>query len=199
MAYNEFTLEKIKQEFQLSLNEETSLFAATPEIPLGPHLSTTLAQNIPLALAINTEKARSEMIIAPILIEVRNILERQISLFSGVEFNVDRQLGLNGVCDFILSRSKEQLFVSVPVVTIVEAKNENIKGGLAQCIAAMMAAKIFNERAEAPLPTIYGAVTAGNLWKFLRLERDLVSIDLDEYYANQAAKVVGILVGMAKG
>jgi hypothetical protein len=61
---------------------------------------TPLRENVALALNIHTEKARSEMIIAPMLIEVRKILNRQISLFSGVEFNVDASLGLTGVCDY---------------------------------------------------------------------------------------------------
>ncbi|MFM8005054.1 MAG: hypothetical protein ACKO86_08930, partial [Dolichospermum sp.] len=91
------------------------------------------------------EKARSEMIITPILLEVRRKANYQISLFSGTDFNVDIERGLNGYCDFVISRSKEQLTINAPVLIIVEAKNENIKGGLGQCAAAMLAAQLFNE------------------------------------------------------
>ena len=66
--------------------------------------------------------------------------------FSGYPFNVDKEKGLAGACDFIISRSPEQLFIKAPVITIVEAKNENIIRGLGQCVAEMYAAKLFNER-----------------------------------------------------
>ena len=88
-----------------------------------------LNNNIPLAVAIGTEKAKSEMIIAPILIEMRRMLKNQISLFSGVKFNVNNTRGLNGFCDFLVSRSRQQSFIKSPVVAIVEAKNDNIKSG----------------------------------------------------------------------
>jgi hypothetical protein len=88
-----------------------------------------------LATAINTEKARSELIIAPVLLEVRRMLNFQIGFFSGSEFNVDLQAGLSGYCDYILTASKESYEIRTPVVTLAEAKNESIKSGLGQCIA----------------------------------------------------------------
>ena len=110
-----------------------------------------------LALAINTQKARSEMIITPILLEVRRRANYPISLFSGTDFNVDAEKGLNGYCDFIISRAKEQLTINVPVVVIIEAKNENIKGGLGQCAATMLAAQIFNQREGNHIRKIYNS------------------------------------------
>lgn len=85
------------------------------------------------------------MIITPILLEVRRRANYPISLFSGTDFNVDIEKGLNGYCDFIISRSKEQLTINLPVVVIIEAKNENIKAVLGQCAAAMLAAQLFNQ------------------------------------------------------
>ena len=89
-----------------------------------------MQESIPLAIAMGSEKARSELIISPILFEVRKILDRKISFFSGEEFTVDASVGLNGVCDFLISRSPEQLIIEAPAVVIVEAKKENLKGGL---------------------------------------------------------------------
>jgi len=91
-------------------------------------------------------------LIAPILTEVRRQVNYQISLFSGTDFNVDLEKGLIGYCDFLLSASKEQFFISAPVITIVEAKNENIIGGLGQCVAEMVAAQIFNQRQGIDIP-----------------------------------------------
>ena len=46
------------------LHERSDLFAQVAEVTLSDYLSMTLKENVPLALAINTEKARSELIIA---------------------------------------------------------------------------------------------------------------------------------------
>jgi len=193
MSYSDFTLESIKKKLRLRIHEQADWFANAPELQPGTLLSDTLTYNLPLALAINTEKSRSELIIAPILVELRRQFESQISFFSGIEFNIDPTLGLNGVCDFILSRSSEQLMVSAPVITIVEAKKENLNAGLGQCIAEMFAAQRFNEQEENSIATIYGAVTTGNLWKFLQLKQVDVEIDLTEYSVNQLSKILGIL------
>lgn len=152
-----------------------------------------LNDTVPLALANNTEKARSEMIIAPILIELKRQLPNQMSLFSGAEFNIDEDLGLMGYCDFIISQSPEQLFIKSPVIMLVEAKNENIKNGLGQCIAEMLAAQIFNQREQNLIPAIYGVVTTGTNWKFLRLIDRQVEIDLKEYYLSEIDQILGIL------
>jgi len=121
-------------------------------------------------------------------------LNHQISLFSGTDFNVDFEKGLNGICDFIISLSPEQLFISAPVITLVEAKNDNIKSGLGQCVAEMIAAQLFNEREGNEIKPIYGVVTTGELWKFLKLEGKLVSIDLSNYPVGNANKILGILM-----
>ncbi|MBS9386351.1 MAG: hypothetical protein HEQ24_19885 [Dolichospermum sp. BR01] len=194
MAYSDFKLSEIIQKFELTLNEVSGLFGDVPEEESSDLLTTILRENVDLAVSINTEKARSEMIISPILLEVRRKLNNEISLFSGVDFNVDNQQGLNGFCDFLISLSKEQLFVRAPVITLVESKNENLKSGLAQCIAEMLAAQLFNEQKQNAIKIIYGAVTIGTIWQFLKLEDKVVSIDLTEYYIKDVKKILGILI-----
>jgi hypothetical protein len=194
MSYSEFTFQSLRDTLALHLTQDATLFAHIEEVTISAYLQTTLQENVALALNINTEKARSEMIIAPMLIEVRKILHRQISLFSGVEFQVDAALGLNGVCDYIISKSTNQVYVSAPAVMIVEAKNENIKAGLPQCIAAMYAAKLYNEREHNAVDRILGIVTTGSNWKFLTLEDTRVLIDYDEYLIDQAGKILAIIL-----
>jgi hypothetical protein len=194
MSYSEFTLERVVKTFNLTLSEQVNLFVDIPEVECSSFLLQTLEYNVPLALAITTEKARSELIIAPILLELRRQLQDQISLFSGTEFNVAPELGLNGTCDFLISREREILFVRSPVVTLVEAKKENINSGLGQCIAEMIAAQLFNEREGNQIQSIYGVVTSGNIWKFLKLNQQVISIDLVEYYLRDLTKIMGILV-----
>ena len=193
MAYSDFTLEKARKSFDLTISEKDDLFSGVDTLEPTAPLQEFLRENAPLALQINTEKARSEMIIAPILLDLRKQFQHKISLFSGVEFNVNPELGLNGVCDFLISGSIEQLFIEFPIAILVEAKKENITAGLGQCGAEMVAAQIFNQReGNANLP-ILGVVTSGNLWKFLQLEDKLLKVDLNEYYLRDVSKILGIL------
>lgn len=194
MAYGDFDLAKVKQEFGLSLGETENLFHGVQESEPSVLLRTLLEENINLAIAINSEKAKSEFLIAPILAEVRRKLNYQISLFSGKEFTIEPSRGLNGFCDFILSASQEQYLINAPVLIIIEAKNDNIIAGLGQCVAAMVAAQIFNQQREQPREQIYGAVTNGTNWKFLLLSGSSLKIDTVEYYINQIAKILGILL-----
>jgi len=193
MAYSDFSLADLKRTFHLIIDEAADLYSTTPETAVSTWLTETLQETLPLALAINTEKVRSELIIAPILVELRKQSGRSISFFSGVDFTVDPKQGLNGVCDYIVSLSPEQLFISAPVLIIFEAKNENIKGGFAQCLAAMLAAQLFNEREGTLIPTIHGVVTTGTNWRFLQLESQNVRIDQREYYIDNVEKILGIL------
>ncbi|NEP48815.1 MAG: hypothetical protein F6K65_08255 [Moorea sp. SIO3C2] len=193
MSYSEFkSIAEVCNRFELNIDESQNLFTDIAPVEVSELLQQILKRNIPLANAINTEKARSELLIAPTLLEIREIFHNEVGFFSGSEFNIDSELGLNGYCDFILTASREIYEIHRPVVTLVEAKNENIKGGLAQCIAEMVAAQRFNERENVNLP-IFGAVTTGLIWQFLRLEGVLVWIDLQEYYIRDTAKLLGIL------
>jgi hypothetical protein len=198
VPYSEFSIDEVKSRFKLRIAETEEYFANVPPIQVSDFLIRMLAENIPLAVAISTEKARSELIIAPVLLEARRQVQKRVSLFSGVEFTVDQDQGLNGVCDYLLSLSPEQLTIEAPVVAVVEAKNDNLKAGLGQCMAEMVASRLFNQKRERPLTRVYGVVTTGSLWKFLRLEGDVVSLDLREYPISELGRVVGILVSMVR-
>lgn len=137
---------------------------------------------MPIVATSGSEKARSEAIIYPVLLELRRILNRNVSLFSGEDFNVDEAVGLNGICDFLISRSASVLEIEAPVVVIVEAKKTDLKSGFGQCIAEMVAAQRFNDAKEKLVTTIYGSVSNGIQWQFLKLEKQTVTIDLSVYH-----------------
>lgn len=194
MAYSDFkTLTKVRQAFGLTIEESVDLFTDVPEVSPSHFLQNTLNENVFLATAINTEKARSELIITPVLLEVRRIFNFQIGFFSGSEFNVDVQAGLSGYCDYILTASKEAYEIRTPVLTLAEAKNESIKSGLGQCIAEMVAAQLFNQQNGEAIASIYGAVTTGTDWKFLKLIDQTVWIDRRDYFINEVSQILGIL------
>lgn len=198
MPYSQFTIEKVKQDFQLTTVEGVRFFPKSlePIVP-SPRLQGIL-EDLPWAIAVDTEKARSEVIINPVLLEVRRILERQISVFSGEEFNIDVSVGLNGVCDFLISRSPEQLTVEAPTIVIVEAKKSDLKSGLGQCIAEMVAAQRFNQAKEQTIAAVYGCVSSGTQWRFLKLEGQTVTIDLVDYPLPPLEQILSFLVWMVK-
>lgn len=194
MPFSNFTLSKVKSDFQITTIETEILFPQISPVQPSDLLSLNLKENLSLATAINTEKARSELIIMPVLTEVRRYLQGRVSLFSGADFNVNLERGLNGTCDFILTRSSEQFFITKPVITIVEAKRENIPSALEQCIATMIAAQQFNAQEGEPVDVIYGAVTTGTDWKFLKLIEQAAYIDRSNYFISEVDKILGILV-----
>jgi hypothetical protein len=62
----------------------------------------------------------------------------------------------------------------------------------------MRASQIFNERRENQIETIYGVVTTGSNWKFLKLQNQTVYIDFDEYHIKELNKIMGILLSMCQ-
>jgi hypothetical protein len=198
MAYNDFTLEMLIEQFDLDVREQSDLFAHLPAAPISDLLRQSLHEYAPFALEIGTEKARSEFIIAPVLAEVRRQLQPGVSLFSGAEFSVDASRGLRGICDFLFSLSPLQLTIQAPVVSVVEAKNDNIKSGISQCLAELVAAQLFNRTRGNAIPCVYGAVTTGTNWRFMRLTESVVTVDTTEYYLKEIERVVGILVALAR-
>jgi len=194
MAYNAFTLQELKRTFKLNVLESRDLYSRVKPLPIRAHLRQSLDAGAPLALAMSTEKARAELIIAPILMEVRRQCAGRLSLLSGMEFSVDPERGLSGFCDFLLSASSSQMDIEAPVLAVVAAKNENIRAGVPQCIAEMFAAGIFNERRGDDRPVIHGAVTTGSDWRFLRLKGAEVEVDREEYYLREVERVVGVMV-----
>ena len=116
-----------------------------------------------------------------------------MGLFSGVALDVDPGKGLTGVCDFILTKATRQFILSAPLVTIVEAKNDNLRNGLGQCIAEMYASALYNQQEGSTIAAVWGVVTTGSAWKFLRLENTTVTLDLKEYYIDNIGKILGVL------
>ena len=198
MPYSKFTLSRAVEDFDLTVKEQSNLFAALPPVVPTPLLLEILVENVPWAVAVGSEKARSEGIINPVLLEVKRQLGGQVGVFSGEEFNVDIAADLNGFCDFLVSRSSEQLYITAPVVMLVEAKKEDLKPALGQCLAEMVAAQRFNLIKGRAIETIYGVVTSGTVWRFLQLTGQVVSIDLTDYPLLPVENVLGVLVWMLR-
>ena len=194
MAFTDFTLDVVESELGVTPHSGV-LFPSPPAVSPPVWLSETLARGMELALV--SEKARSEFIVAPILLAVRELSGGRIAILSGQRLDVDAERRLLGECDFILSLSEPLPRLRAPLVTIVEAKKNDIEGGLGQCIAQMVAAQIFNERAGHP-GVVYGCVTTGEDWQFLRLEGQSVVIDSSRRYINDVGSILAVFLAIAK-
>ena len=198
MAYNNFTLDTLIQEFGLQIVSASGTLAHATPVAASTLLKEMLTKFMPLALNIGTEKSRSEFIIAPVLGDVWRKFEGAVSLFSGIDFTVDTEAGLSGVCDYLFSLTPLQLVVQAPVVVVVEAKDDNIKNGIGPCMAEMLATQRFSERRGLLLSVTYGVVTSGSAWKFMLLQGTTVTVDETEYYIKQLDTILGILVFMVR-
>ena len=197
MPYSNFTLGTVKEAFQLEEIDVEEMFSDSLPVEPSAYLMTGLERKLRLAAAIGTEKAKSELIVADILVELREHFERRISLFSGIDFNVERESDLVGVCDFLISLSPVQFHLEAPVIIFVEA-DDDLEGRLGQCVAEMVAAQRFNAGAGNDIQRAYGATTTGVLWRFLKLEGQQLSIDMTVYHIEGCNKILGILVSMVE-
>jgi hypothetical protein len=189
MSYKKFTLEKLKNQFQLEIHKQT-LFSDIAPLTQSPWLIETLA--LAKIIAVNSEKAKSELIIMPILAEITKRNINRVSLYSGMVLNADSKQGLNGECDFIFSNKPHSYFLESPIFALVEAKNDNIDLGLAQCIAQMLGAVVFNQKHDIAMPCIYGCVTNSDVWQFLKLENDGIIMDDKRYYLDNVEQLLGL-------
>jgi hypothetical protein len=156
MAFQDFMFPQIIQDLGL-VPADADLFSKVAPATVRPDFLAQILEGVNLASAINTEKARSEFIIAPALFELRRQHMGRFGLFSGIELDADAARGLNGVCDFIIARSPSQHVLSAPLITIIEAKNDNLRSGLGQCIAAMVAAQLFNQASSHVVTAVTGS------------------------------------------
>jgi hypothetical protein len=198
MPYSSFTIAQVKRQFNLNVIKGT-FFADLPLLAPRTWFKDNLQEAASFAAGQGSEKVRSELIVAPLLFELRVLLDRQIGLFSGVDFTIETESGLSGVCDFLLTRSTEELTIEAPAIILIEAKKGELSTGWGQCAAEMIGAQKFNQAAGQEIPTIYGSVTTGIQWQFLKLAGKDLTIDTTEYSLDPIERILGILQWMVNG
>lgn len=187
-SYSHYTSEDLKT-LGVSVSRCTSLFVIEPLLP-SEFLLKLLEIN--QQLPIESEKAKSELLITPILNEVRIRNPNKFTYFSGYQFNVDAEKGLKGFCDFIICQKCDAVFIESPLIAMVEAKhNQDLFDAAPQCIAEMVAAQIFNDRNQNSVPVIYGVITNGYEWLFLKLQQSHVTIDSQRYTLQNLPSLLG--------
>jgi hypothetical protein len=190
MGYSNF--KSLRQTLErLNLEEKNEpLFTQVVDFEASAWLKRSLeiAELVPLT----NEKSKSEHIISPIITEVALAYINEVTLYSGEDLYVDEKQDLSGACDFFISKHARKSVMQAPIITLAEAKDEDMDYGLGQCLAQMYGAQIFNEMKGKPQNFIYGCAVTGDDWKFLKLEGNQVTIDTKTYYLSGLPKILGI-------
>lgn len=191
MAYSDFTLPQVKKAFALT---ERRIILFDKLVPLVPSnwLIEALDIGQKLALASSSEKARSEFIVVPILFELERRNDQSFSIYSGERLDVDKERGLIGECDFILAKNPIAHTLQAPIFALVEAKKNDIDSGLGQCCAQMLGAQLYNELEGNNINTIFGCVTTGEDWQFLRLQKQELCIESKRYYIDNLGMILAV-------
>lgn len=190
MSYKKFSLDDLKHKFQLK-ESRADLFPNVTPIESSDFLKSILTET--LKLPKRSEKARSEQIILPILLEMKKRNYDYFTIYSGEILNADKQNGLMGECDFILAKNINAIGLDYPLFCLIEAKKNDIEAGIGQCVAQMLGAKIYNQKEGHPIETIYGCVTNADNWLFLKLEHEIITADNHYYYFDNLNTILGIL------
>lgn len=178
MAYKNFSLKSVKEKFQL-IEKRVNLFPIVT--PVEPSEALQIALRRGRGLQLENEKIRSEALIFPVLLEMRDLYHNIFGFYSGEDLNADAAEGLNGECDFLLS-AEDTIEVSAPIFTLVEAKHNVARRYYGLCVAQMVGAQIFNQKNESTIPFIYGAVSSGEEWQFIKLEGKILTFDAQKYF-----------------
>ncbi len=181
MTYSEFTLDTVLKTFDLKIQRE-QLFERGHGVDVPQWLQEALKKGSPFALG--SEKARSEFIVSPVLLTVVEHGNNAFAIYSGQRLDVDSARGLVGECDFVVCHTPPLPIMQVPIVTIVEAKKHDIEAGLGQCAAQMVGAMLFNQQEGRTVSRVFGCVTNGEAWQFLKLEENGISVDSQRYYID---------------
>jgi hypothetical protein len=187
MSYTDFSIDSIINDLGLNI-ETVGIFPDLEPLPTPPWLRESLDRGTRQVLL--SEKARSEFLVVPILLACQEQGPGEVAIYSGQRLDVDAARGLVGECDFILSATPPLPGLRAPLVTIVEAKKNDIEGGIWQCIAQMVGARLFNERAGQPIEEIFGCVTNGEIWQFLRLAGKIAQIDRVRHYIDDVGSIL---------
>jgi hypothetical protein len=193
MTYSDFTLDRVRRSFGLSLQRRT-LFEPVEPVEVPSWLREMLERGMPFALS--SEKARSEFIVAPVLLTSSMQNEVPLSIYSGQRLDVAPDRGLVGECDFVLCKSPPLPFIQSPIMAIVEAKKHDIEAGLGQCAAQMVGAQWFNQNEGNGDTPIFGCVTTGEDWQFLCLEDTTIALDSRRYYIVHVGVILGVFAAI---
>ena len=189
MAYTDFTFADLREKFGLKYDEKQFFKQINPIQP-----SDFLLQQLDVAneFGLRTEKMKSEYLVVPVLTFVKQQNRDYVQLFSGENLPADRKLKLNGEVDYIWVGKGKAPELEEPIISLCEAKKGSIEDSLAQCAAKMYGARVFNQKNHSPIVDIFGCVTSGVEWRFMKLEGQTIWKDTQIYSLANLPELLGV-------
>ena len=187
-GYSSFSFTGVKKQFGLK-SVKGVIFDNLEPIEPSSWLVDSLARTS--GMAIVSEKSRSEWIVSPIMVEVKYRNKDKMNILSGENMSVSKDVSLTGECDFIFIKDPYAFTVESLIFCLVEAERHDLIGGLGQCAAQMVGARMLNEQEGVNYPVIYGCVTTGSDWQFLKFENQLITIENNLKYINELPYLLG--------
>ncbi len=191
MAYRKFKLTELEAKFGIQ-NQLLRWLDASKTTPIEPSSLLKMVIERATLAPLSTEKAVSERVISPIMTEILELNTDTIQLFSGEIINADDDNGLKGEIDFLFNYRPHSPTPEVPIFSITESKIGLLHKAWGQAAAQMLGVFIINQKLNHPLNIVFGSVTDGNSWQFLKLENKVVSIDSRVYTLTELPIILGI-------
>jgi hypothetical protein len=184
-SFSQVTTQDLKQLFDI--DSGGGMFIPSVKEVIVPSWLVYILERQKKNLAmLRNEKALSEAIISPILMGVQEVFENKVTVFSGEPLATK---DISGVCDFLITKVPKAFEPKGGgYLVLVEAKKQDLLSGIPQCIAEMYAAQVLNENNE----TVYGCVTTGLEWLFIKLENNVATIHSNVYTLSEVPTILGV-------
>jgi hypothetical protein len=186
LTFSGMTWDILEEKYGIRL-QDGDLFDGCPSAEPTP----TLFENLRRArhFRLVNERARAHRLVDPMLAELEMLYGGKITTIPEMSLEVKDVEGLSGSPDFVISAGS--LNKIVPIIAIVEAKKDDIDAGLPQCAAELYASYLLDKGVPRRL---YGCVTTGTDWKFLRLDGGdkQVVVDREIYLVIEVPRLLGV-------
>jgi hypothetical protein len=191
MAFSDFkTIAQVQKEYQIKYSEENFI----EYIDLKP--STIFIQEFDFSDKnmdiFTSEASRCENVIYPICREVYKTFVDKYTLWSHKSITYDAKL--TGTPDYLFSTKSElgKTVMGLPIVLIIEAKQNDFSEGWGQCLAELVASQGINQ-IEGDQKEVYGIVTDGEVWQFGKLNAKLFTKNKTRLTINDLDKIFGAI------
>ena len=194
MAFTDFkSIQQAQKEFNIKYDEENYIDYEEIE-PSSTFLEDFefSRQNIDV---FSSEASRCENVIYPIIKDIYKHYVEKYSLWSHKSISHDQMV--TGTPDYMISTKSDlgKTILGIPILIIVEAKQNNFTEGWGQCLAELVAAQRINENEEI---TIHGIVTDGEMWHFGKLVGKLFTKNQTVLAISEMKKIFGAVSYLIK-
>jgi len=197
MAFKDFTsTNKVKQyKNDLIISSDVFLPKDMENISYSSDLEDEILFN--LKSYKPNEAYANHFLIAPIINQIWR-KHQKLNVWTEQFIKIDEKL--NGRPDYLISpvNKNQYTILSLPIVVLVEAKQDNFTAGWGQCLAEMVACQQLNKSENV---IIHGIVATGQVWEFGKLDKlDFVRNSISYNISNlqQTLNIVNYIFNQAE-